>query len=150
GDQTTPAQVVVLVDGIEVKPLYAGRSQGSPGLDQIVFNLPSTGVGTALSCSVDIQVRLVGALPNTTVVSNRVTLPTSTGDACPATNVRINEVESNGGTPGDWVEIYNAGPGAADLTGWKFKDNDDTHEFYNLPVTTLAAGSYLVIEEAGF
>ena len=150
GDQTAQAQVVVLVDGIEVKPLYAGRSQGSPGLDQIVFNLPATGIGTALSCSVDIQVRMAGAQPNTTVLSNSVTLPTSMGDTCPVTNLRINEVESNGGTPGDWVEIYNPGPGAVDLAGWKFKDNDDTHAFYNLPVSTLAAGSYLVIEEADF
>ena len=30
------------------------------------------------------------------------------------TVVRINEVESNLGTPGDWVELYNAGTGPAD------------------------------------
>jgi hypothetical protein len=66
-------------------------------------------------------------------------------------NVVINEVESNGGTPGDWVELYNAGRGTADLSGYRFKDSDDTHTFYTLPAgTSLAPGAYLVLEEAQF
>lgn len=64
--------------------------------------------------------------------------------------VRINEVESNGGTPGDWVELYNAGGTTVDLSGYVFKDNDDTHN-YTIPAgTTLAAGAYLTLEEAQF
>jgi hypothetical protein len=63
--------------------------------------------------------------------------------------VVINEVESSGGTPGDWIELYNAGSVAADVSGWKLKDNDDAHAFYVLPSgTTIAAGGFLVIEEA--
>jgi hypothetical protein len=62
--------------------------------------------------------------------------------------VKINEVESSDGTPGDWIELYNAGPTSADLSGFVVKDNDDTHG-YTLPAgTTLAAGAYLVVEEA--
>ncbi len=57
GDQTAAAQIVVLIDGTPVTPLYAGRSSGFPGLDQIVFILPTT---TALSCTVGIQVRAGG------------------------------------------------------------------------------------------
>jgi len=59
-----------------------------------------------------------------------------------------NEVESSGGTPGDWAELYNAGLNTADLSGYTFKDNDDTHA-YVLPVgSTIAPGGYLLIEEA--
>ena len=108
--------------------MRAGR-KATPGLDQIVFTLPAT---TALSCFVTIQVRAGG------VLSNAVTIATATGDACPATPaIRINEVESNGGTPGDWVELYNPGPGPANLAGFVFKDNDDTHS-YTLPATAVS------------
>ena len=65
--------------------------------------------------------------------------------------IKINEVESNGGSPGDWVEIYNAGPITTDVSGWKFLDNDNTHVAYVVPAgTTVAPGAYLVLEEAQF
>jgi hypothetical protein len=132
----------VLVNGLEVTPAYAGRSQGFPGLDQIAFTLPA---GTALNCAVYAQVRAGD------VVSNPVTIATSTTDACPAaTTIRINEMESNGGTPGDWGELYNPGPNPANLTGYGFKDNDDTHTLYALPSVTVPAGGYLMLEEAAF
>ena len=55
--------------------------------------------------------------------------------AADASTIRINEVESNGGTPGDWVELVNTGTTAVDVSGWVVKDNDDTHVF------TIAAGT---------
>jgi Lamin Tail Domain len=65
--------------------------------------------------------------------------------------VKVNEVESNGGVPGDWVELFNAGPIAADVSGWKFLDNDNLHTAYVVPAgSVIAAGGYLVLEEAGF
>jgi hypothetical protein len=70
-------------------------------------------------------------------------------DAAPAL-VKINEIESNGGIPGDWVELLNAGGSPADVSGWVFKDNDDTHAFTLPPGTVIAAGAYLVLEEASF
>ncbi len=42
GDQTAAGEVKVVVGGIEVTPLYAGRSSGNPGLDQINFVVPGT------------------------------------------------------------------------------------------------------------
>jgi len=138
GDQTAAAQIRVVVNGAEVTPAYAGRSQGYPGLDQIVFTLPGS---TALNCAVDIQVRAGG------VLSNAVTIATGSGDDCPAaTTIRINEVESNGGTPGDWVELYNPGPGPANLAGYVFKDNDDSRN--HVLTATVPAGGYLLLEEA--
>ena len=68
----------------------------------------------------------------------------------PATTLRINEVESSGGAPGDWIELVNIGATPIDLSGWRVLDNDDTHVPYVLPAgTTIAAGGYLVVEEAG-
>ncbi len=62
--------------------------------------------------------------------------------------VKVNEVESNGGTPGDWIELYNPGTTAADLSGFIVRDNDDTHTTILPAGTSIAAGGYLVIEEA--
>ncbi len=64
--------------------------------------------------------------------------------------VRINEVESSGGTPGDWTELYNLGPVAANIGGYVFRDNDDTHTYVLPAGTMIPAGGYFVLEEAAF
>ncbi len=64
--------------------------------------------------------------------------------------VRINEVESNGGVPGDWVELYNAGPVAVDLSGYAFKDNDNARTFRIANGTIIAPGGFLVLDESAF
>jgi uncharacterized protein (TIGR03437 family) len=142
GDQTASAQIRVLVNGTEVTPDFAGRSNGYPGLDQIVFTLPRD---VAISCFVTLQVRAAGQL------SNAVTIATAAAGACPASPaIRINEVESNGGTPGDWVELYNPGPDPANLAGYVFKDNDNSRN-YVLPATAVVPpGGYYLLEEAAF
>ncbi len=64
--------------------------------------------------------------------------------------VTINEIESGDGVPGDWVELYNAGADAVDLTGFIFMDSDIDH-IYALPENTqIAPGGFLVIEEEQF
>ncbi len=65
GDQTAAANVRVRIGTREVPVLYAGRSQGTAGLDQIVFNLPAD---VETGCTVPVQV-LVG-----TQTSNEFTL----------------------------------------------------------------------------
>ncbi|HEX6276563.1 MAG TPA: lamin tail domain-containing protein, partial [Polyangiaceae bacterium] len=62
--------------------------------------------------------------------------------------IKINEVESNGGVPGDWAELYNAGTTAVNLGGLVFKDNDDTHAYVIPNDTIVAPGGYFVVEEA--
>lgn len=61
GDQTASAGVSVIVSGIAVTPSYAGRSTGSPGLDQINFTIPSS---VTPSCFVSLQVSAGGNLSN--------------------------------------------------------------------------------------
>ncbi|SFE20205.1 Hemolysin-type calcium-binding repeat-containing protein [Actinacidiphila alni] len=63
-----------------------------------------------------------------------------------ASTVKINEVESNGGTPGDWVELTNTGGVAADISGWIVKDNDDSHVFTVAAGTTIGAGGFLALD----
>ena len=67
------------------------------------------------------------------------------------TDIRVNEVESSGGSPGDWVELTNIGSTTIDLGGLKFKDGDDTHAFYTIPAATmLAPGAFMTLDEADF
>lgn len=62
--------------------------------------------------------------------------------------VRINEVESSGGDPGDWVELANPSGAGVDIAGWEVRDNDDTHVWTAPAGTVVPAGGYLVVEEA--
>jgi hypothetical protein len=71
--------------------------------------------------------------------------PASADDQVPST-VKINEVESSGGTPGDWVELVNTGASPVDVSGWVVKDNDDTHAFTIAAGTTMAAGAFLALD----
>lgn len=91
-----------------------------------------------------------GRCPNGTGAFTTTTSSTK-GAANDCSNpVKINEVESNGGTPGDWIELFNPGVNTIDMSGYVVKDNDDTHS-YTIPAgTTIAAGAYLVLEEAQF
>ncbi|WP_449278985.1 lamin tail domain-containing protein [Leucobacter sp. GX24907] len=60
----------------------------------------------------------------------------------------INEVGSNGGDPGDWVELVNTGDTVVDLENWVLSDDDDAHQ-YRLPAgTKLDPGEYLALDEA--
>ena len=62
--------------------------------------------------------------------------------------VRINEVESDGGSPDDWVELVNPTGASLDVSGIIVKDDDDTHGFAIPAGTMIAPRGYLVIERA--
>lgn len=47
----------------------------------------------------------------------------------------------------DWIELYNYGTQTLDISGWKFKDEEDNHIFQFPTGTTLASGAYLVLVE---
>ncbi|MEV5682814.1 lamin tail domain-containing protein [Streptomyces sp. NPDC052164] len=60
--------------------------------------------------------------------------------------VRINETESSGGSPGDWVELVNTGTVAADVSGWVVKDNDNSHSYKIGKNTSIAPGAFLALD----
>lgn len=61
----------------------------------------------------------------------------------------LNEILANsaGGDP-DWVELYNTTDGAIDIGGWFLSDDADDPTRYEIASgTTIAPGSYLVLDE---
>ena len=91
-----------------------------------------------------------GRCPNGT--GSFTTQPTSTKNAPNDCSIplKLNEVESNGGNPGDWVEYLNVSAIPVDVSGFVFKDADDSHAYVIPAGTIVAAGGYLVLEEAQF
>jgi hypothetical protein len=71
----------------------------------------------------------------------------------PAATVVINEVMAENlsavnhqGTFPDWVELFNAGAGTVNLTGWSLSDDGAEPRRFVFPSgTTMAAGAYLVV-----
>ena len=48
----------------------------------------------------------------------------------------------------DWIELYNNGGSAVDISNWVFKDNDDLHEFVIPNGTVMQSDSYLVLVQS--
>ena len=60
----------------------------------------------------------------------------------------INEINYNSRDEfdtGDWVELYNNTSNSVDLSGWIFRDNDDSHAFIFPQNTMIEANGYLVL-----
>ena len=73
--------------------------------------------------------------------------------AARAQDVRINEfmaINNSGfddedGDEEDWIEIYNAGPGVANLAGWSLTDTTNNMRKWVFPPITLASNGYLIV-----
>jgi hypothetical protein len=69
-------------------------------------------------------------------------------DSNGSSSIVINEINYNSASnfdPEDWVELYNNYGSDIDMSGWIFKDEDDT-PFYSFPAgTIIPTGGYLVI-----
>ena len=60
----------------------------------------------------------------------------------------INEINYNSANdidPGDWVEFYNSHNYDLNITGWQFKDENDSHVFTFPQGTIIEAQNYLVL-----
>ena len=86
-----------------------------------------------------------------------INLSARVGNAFPNTGVRINEImASNGqslvdgdGNSSDWIELFNAGPGAVELSGWYLTDDEEDLRKWRFPEVTLAENGYLVVFASG-
>lgn len=58
-------------------------------------------------------------------------------------SVVLNEVDSG---PADWVELYNPGTEAFDISGYELRDNSDDHRWAFPAATSIAAGEFLLVE----
>ena len=87
------------------------------------------------------------------------TLPATNADNSPPPAdlpvIVINEIlasNDNGlldedGDSSDWIELYNPGVNAVDLTGWVLFQSDDNR--WSFPAVTIGAGEYLVVFASG-
>ena len=60
-------------------------------------------------------------------------------------NVRLNEIMPTGTTTDAWVELYNAGSEAVDVTGWEFESKIRDQKL-SIKEGTVPAGGFLVLE----
>jgi len=63
-------------------------------------------------------------------------------------NVVFSEINYNSDVSadaGDWVELFNPGTNAFDISGWKFSDSDNLHLFPIPPGTVIPAAGYMVL-----
>ncbi|MEO8620981.1 MAG: lamin tail domain-containing protein [bacterium] len=139
-----------LVPGQTTTATAAGKDQNSVDIASGTVSWSSSSTATA---TVSASGVITAVAPGTAQII--ATVGTITGQQSVTVTVspaiEINEVESNGGTPGDWIELYNATSVAVDISGWGIRDNDTTHVIYKIPAgTTIAAGGYYVVEEAQF
>lgn len=80
-------------------------------------------------------------------ILNTITKGSANSSLLPTANLFINEIYSQGTTENpDWIEIYNASPYDADLSGWKIYDSGG--QSGSKPKKTFTAGS--VIPSKGF
>ena len=56
----------------------------------------------------------------------------------------INYKSSSFTNAGDWVELLNTSSNAVDISNWKFRDDDDTHNF-NIPLNTVIPPSGRIV-----
>src|SRR5688500_13823994 len=58
-------------------------------------------------------------------------------------------IQDADGDYSDFIELYNAGDAAINLSGWRLTDDDDNLSKWTLPSVDLGAGQYLVIFASG-
>jgi len=143
-------KTAAIVPGQPDTAAAAGLDQNGAAITAgtVVWSTASTAIATVNAAGI-----VTGVAAGTTQIIATAGLLTGqqtiTVNASPA--IKINEVESNGGTPGDWIELYNSTNAAVDISGWGVRDNDSTHVIYKFPAgTTIAAGGYFLAEEAQF
>jgi hypothetical protein len=120
-------------------PVFA-TFENRAGLDGAITSLSALGSTGAAAASDSNEVGSPGTIGFPTQVA-----------AGPPPSIKINEVESNGGTPADWIELINTGTTTTSLSGLTLLDNDNTHPRYAFPAgSTLAAGALLVVDQAQF
>ena len=124
---------------------------GREGADGMQHQTGTHAGNRALLWVVSIILAVAMALAGMPLVLPGVTAVAAAEDGSELT-VAINEVESSDADDGpDWVEIYNYGDEAVDVSGWYILDSDgEDHLDETTPLadgTTLEAGAVLVLEE---
>lgn len=146
-----PSRGILLVD--QKTSHSAGFDFGLGGTDQVRLFAPDGATLIAqASWSVHADKTTYGLCPDGVGELRLTTASTKGASNDCSLPVRINEVESQNGAPGDWIELVNFSDSAVAVGGLVLTDSDvqdPTHRF-TIPVgTTIAAGGYFVLDEKG-
>lgn len=146
---TVPAHGILLIDQLTAHS--PGFDFGLGGADEVRIFAPD-GVSLVASYAWTVHAATsYGRCPDGTGEMRETTVTTKGAPNNCALPVKINEVESSGGTPGDWIELVNLSGGAIDVSGTVVTDSDTVGHRFTLPAgSEIAAGGYLVLEEADF
>jgi hypothetical protein len=122
-----------------------------------VGDLPTpTPTATATATPTATATETTEPTPTATATATTEPTPTATATTEPE-GVRINEVlpapestdwdgDGNADELDEWIEIYNAGETAIDISGWLIDDGSGRDVMYALPIeTVLGPGEYLVL-----
>jgi hypothetical protein len=125
----------------------AGFDFGLGGADSARLFDPAGGLAASYSWTVHASTSY-GRCPDGT--GDLVTTTVSTkGEANDCSSpVRIDEVESSGGTPGDWVELTSVGVADVDVAGYALVDGDGGRTTLTAG-TVVAPGGHLAVDLTG-
>ncbi len=144
---TAPTTTIMVGQTVTATVAALDQINRSISAGTVTWSTGSTAIATVNASGVVTGVA-AGTTPVIATAGGKTGQVAITVSAPPA--IRINEVESNGGTPGDWIELYNPTAVTVDLSGWALKDNDSTRTFRFPSGTTIPSGGYLVADEAAF
>ena len=111
------------------------RAEAAPGYGFVGWD------GLPLPPNAEVLVDLTAAAQVTALFT-----PLAADDASAVIN-EINYHSPDGHPAGDWVEFHNPGPDDLDLSGWTFKDEEDTHVFTFPQGSTLPGEGFLLLCE---
>ncbi len=144
-----PARGILLVD--QQSATTPGFDFGLGGNDQVRLFAPDGTTLVAQASWATHATTSYGLCPDGV---GELTSTTSTTKGTPndcSLPVSINEVESSGGTPGDWIELVNRSDAEISVAGLVVTDSDVAGHRYVIPAgTTIAAKGYLVLDESAF
>jgi len=142
GDQTAAAQVRVIVAGIAVTPAYAGRSSGSPGLDQINFTVPA---GVTPSCFATLQVNAGGRLSNL----GSIAVAAAGQSACTSprlTQAQLQTLDQGGTLTAGGLQL---GKSATSVTATVSEHTDTAAAWFGRYTIDAVANSNLAVVQSG-
>lgn len=148
------------VEGVEPGDLLINGSPatavegGGTGPYLFTFRQPADGQVT-LGWSVSNDIHAVEDSTQKLVPSASWSYTLDSQAALPA--VRINEIMAantrglldENGNPEDWIELFNGGPGDANLEGWALTDEQDQSDLWVFPKVVIPSGQYLVLFASG-
>ena len=159
--QTVPARTAAQPVRRTAQPAAAKPRQSAPVKSTASFNRAPSLIKPlamlALALAIGILLQFV-ILPGGWVMAEKARANSAVAEISSTRGVRINEVmtankaacfDENGACP-DWIELYNAGNSAVNITGWVLTDKTSRSIRFTFPDTVMQPGEYAIVFADGF